>query len=159
MKLTRLVEVSAHEAVDGEDAEVLALGIDDGDGVEAGDGGAGEGAVEGLCGIAEELNLHDVLDAANAGDGMALDDLGGASPLVEDDDGIEGEIDGEHGLRCLWGGERWAGLEEALQTGGRGMGLGARADIGRAVVFLVGPDSRYVTGITLPLDGGQANFG
>jgi NAD(P)-dependent dehydrogenase (short-subunit alcohol dehydrogenase family) len=32
-------------------------------------------------------------------------------------------------------------------------------DIGRAVVFLVGPDSRYVTGITLPLDGGQANFG
>jgi NAD(P)-dependent dehydrogenase (short-subunit alcohol dehydrogenase family) len=33
------------------------------------------------------------------------------------------------------------------------------ADIGRAVVFLVGPDSRYVTGVTLPLDGGQANFG
>jgi NAD(P)-dependent dehydrogenase (short-subunit alcohol dehydrogenase family) len=32
-------------------------------------------------------------------------------------------------------------------------------DIGRAVVFLCGPDSRYVTGITLPLDGGQANFG
>ncbi len=32
-------------------------------------------------------------------------------------------------------------------------------DIGRAVVFLVGPDSRYVTGVTLPLDGGQANFG
>jgi NAD(P)-dependent dehydrogenase (short-subunit alcohol dehydrogenase family) len=32
-------------------------------------------------------------------------------------------------------------------------------DIGRAVVFLVGPDSRYVTGVTLPLDGGQAYFG
>jgi len=32
-------------------------------------------------------------------------------------------------------------------------------DIGRAVVFLCGPDSRYVTGVTLPLDGGQANFG
>jgi NAD(P)-dependent dehydrogenase (short-subunit alcohol dehydrogenase family) len=32
-------------------------------------------------------------------------------------------------------------------------------DIGRAVVFLVGPDARYVTGVTLPLDGGQANFG
>ena len=31
-------------------------------------------------------------------------------------------------------------------------------DIGRAVVMLVGPDSRYVTGITLPLDGGQARF-
>jgi NAD(P)-dependent dehydrogenase (short-subunit alcohol dehydrogenase family) len=32
-------------------------------------------------------------------------------------------------------------------------------DIGRAVVFLCGPDSRYVTGVTIPLDGGQANFG
>ena len=32
-------------------------------------------------------------------------------------------------------------------------------DIGRAVVFLCGPDSRYVNGVTLPLDGGQANFG
>ncbi len=32
-------------------------------------------------------------------------------------------------------------------------------DIGRAVVFLVGPDARYVTGLTLPVDGGQANFG
>ena len=32
-------------------------------------------------------------------------------------------------------------------------------DIGRAVVFLVGPDARYVTALTLPLDGGQAFFG
>jgi NAD(P)-dependent dehydrogenase (short-subunit alcohol dehydrogenase family) len=32
-------------------------------------------------------------------------------------------------------------------------------DIGRAVVFLVGPDSRYVTALTLPLDGGQGYFG
>ncbi len=32
-------------------------------------------------------------------------------------------------------------------------------DIGRAVVFLVGPNARYVTGVTLPVDGGQANFG
>lgn len=32
-------------------------------------------------------------------------------------------------------------------------------DIGRAVVFMVGPDGRYVTGVTLPVDGGQANFG
>lgn len=33
------------------------------------------------------------------------------------------------------------------------------ADIGRAVVALVGPDLRYLTGATLPLDGGQAFFG
>jgi len=32
-------------------------------------------------------------------------------------------------------------------------------DIGRAVVFLVGPDAAYVTGLTMPLDGGQAYFG
>jgi NAD(P)-dependent dehydrogenase (short-subunit alcohol dehydrogenase family) len=31
-------------------------------------------------------------------------------------------------------------------------------DIGRAVVFLVGPDAGYVTGLTMPLDGGQAYF-
>ena len=29
-------------------------------------------------------------------------------------------------------------------------------DIGRAVVFLVGPDSGYITGATIPLDGGQS---
>jgi NAD(P)-dependent dehydrogenase (short-subunit alcohol dehydrogenase family) len=29
-------------------------------------------------------------------------------------------------------------------------------DIGRAVVFLVGPDARYLTGATIPLDGGSA---
>jgi NAD(P)-dependent dehydrogenase (short-subunit alcohol dehydrogenase family) len=32
-------------------------------------------------------------------------------------------------------------------------------DIGRAVVFLVGPDAGYVTALTMPLDGGQAFFG
>lgn len=32
-------------------------------------------------------------------------------------------------------------------------------DIGRAVVALVGPDLRYLTGATVPLDGGQAHFG
>lgn len=32
-------------------------------------------------------------------------------------------------------------------------------DIGRAVVALVGPDMRYLTGATVPLDGGQAFFG
>ena len=33
------------------------------------------------------------------------------------------------------------------------------ADIGRAVVALVGSDLGYLTGATLPLDGGQAFFG
>ena len=33
------------------------------------------------------------------------------------------------------------------------------ADIGRAVVALVGEDLRYLTGATIPLDGGQAYFG
>ena len=32
-------------------------------------------------------------------------------------------------------------------------------DIGRAVATLVGPNLQYLTGATLPLDGGQANFG
>jgi NAD(P)-dependent dehydrogenase (short-subunit alcohol dehydrogenase family) len=32
-------------------------------------------------------------------------------------------------------------------------------DIGRAVVALVGPEMSYLTGATLPLDGGQAYFG
>ncbi|MFE7624977.1 SDR family NAD(P)-dependent oxidoreductase [Streptomyces sp. NPDC057509] len=32
-------------------------------------------------------------------------------------------------------------------------------DIGRAVAMLCGPDARYLTGATIPLDGGQANFG
>ena len=32
------------------------------------------------------------------------------------------------------------------------------ADIGRAVVALVGPDLGYLTGATIPLDGGQATF-
>ncbi len=31
-------------------------------------------------------------------------------------------------------------------------------DIGRAVVSLCGPDMSYLTGATIPLDGGQANF-
>lgn len=32
-------------------------------------------------------------------------------------------------------------------------------DIGRVVVFVAGEDARYITGATLPLDGGMANFG
>ena len=31
-------------------------------------------------------------------------------------------------------------------------------DIGRAVVQIVGPDTRYLTGATIPLDGGQGHF-
>ena len=31
-------------------------------------------------------------------------------------------------------------------------------DIGRAIVALCGPDMDYLTGATIPLDGGQANF-
>jgi NAD(P)-dependent dehydrogenase (short-subunit alcohol dehydrogenase family) len=33
------------------------------------------------------------------------------------------------------------------------------SDIGRAVAALVGPGMSYVTGATLPVDGGQAYFG
>jgi len=32
-------------------------------------------------------------------------------------------------------------------------------DIGRAIAVLVGEDMRYLTGATIPLDGGQAFFG
>ena len=32
-------------------------------------------------------------------------------------------------------------------------------DIGRAVVALLSPDMRYLTGAVIPLDGGQAHFG
>src|SRR5699024_3710167 len=31
-------------------------------------------------------------------------------------------------------------------------------DIGRAVVMLLGPDARYLTGATIPVDGGQGHF-
>ncbi|CAM2804668.1 SDR family NAD(P)-dependent oxidoreductase [Prescottella defluvii] len=34
----------------------------------------------------------------------------------------------------------------------------AETDIGNAVAFLVGPDAAYLTGATIPLDGGQARW-
>lgn len=38
-------------------------------------------------------------------------------------------------------------------------GFGSPADIGNAVVFLASPAARYITGVTLPVDGGAAvNF-
>ncbi|MNF11605.1 3-oxoacyl-[acyl-carrier-protein] reductase FabG [compost metagenome] len=33
------------------------------------------------------------------------------------------------------------------------------ADIGRTVAFLVSDNARYLTGATIPLDGGQAYWG
>ncbi|HEV8296710.1 MAG TPA: SDR family oxidoreductase [Acidimicrobiales bacterium] len=35
----------------------------------------------------------------------------------------------------------------------------AEVDIGRAVVFLVGPDAAYITGATIPVDGGNSFVG
>lgn len=47
--------------------------------------------------------------------------------------------------------ERAAAWEATVPLGRVG---DPEADIGRAVVFLVGPDAAYLTGATLPLDGG-----
>lgn len=48
--------------------------------------------------------------------------------------------------------------EEFLETVPLGRVGDCHDDIGRAVVMLVGPDARYLTGATIPLDGGQARF-
>jgi len=60
--------------------------------------------------------------------------------------------------------ERWIGANpnearEFFKTIPLGRIGDCEADIGRAVVALVGPDMRYLTGATIPLDGGQAYFG
>ena len=52
-----------------------------------------------------------------------------------------------------------AGSEAVLSTIPLGRIGDPELDIGRAVVFLVGPDARYITALTLPLDGGQGYFG
>ena len=60
--------------------------------------------------------------------------------------------------------ERWVevdpdGSRAMLSTIPLGRIGDPESDIGRTVLFLVGPDSAYVTGVTLPLDGGQGYFG
>lgn len=47
---------------------------------------------------------------------------------------------------------------EFLQTVPLGYVGDCEEDIGRAVTMLVGPDARYLTGATIPLDGGQSHF-
>jgi NAD(P)-dependent dehydrogenase (short-subunit alcohol dehydrogenase family) len=49
--------------------------------------------------------------------------------------------------------ERAAATEAQIPLGRFG---DPETHIGRAVVFLAGPDSRYLTGATRPLDGGSA---
>jgi meso-butanediol dehydrogenase/(S,S)-butanediol dehydrogenase/diacetyl reductase len=49
--------------------------------------------------------------------------------------------------------ERAAALTASIPMGRLG---DCEADIGRAIVFLVGPDAGYLTGATLPLDGGTS---
>jgi len=86
-----------------------------------------------------------------------------------------------HAAACEWGRDRIrvntimplamsAALDEAIKKNPQwGRALAASVplgyigdcelDIGRVVVFLAGEDSRYITGATIPLDGGMANFG
>lgn len=60
--------------------------------------------------------------------------------------------------------KRWMGANpEEAEAFFRTIPLGRvgrlEEDIGRAVVSLCSPDMAYLTGATIPLDGGQANFG
>lgn len=77
-------------------------------------------------------------------------------------DGIRANAIAPHALSP--GLQRWmeANPEEAdefVQTIPLGYVGDCEQDIGRAVVMLAGQDARYLTGATIPLDGGQANFG
>ena len=63
--------------------------------------------------------------------------------------GLEG---GHRGVELL-GGEPG---EESDQR--EGDPLDPETDIGRVVVFLCGPDAGYLTGITIPIDGGAAHL-
>jgi NAD(P)-dependent dehydrogenase (short-subunit alcohol dehydrogenase family) len=56
--------------------------------------------------------------------------------------------------------ERFPEEAEAFKAGIPLRRIGdAESDIGRAVVFLVGDDAGYLTGATIPLDGGQSRWG
>lgn len=48
--------------------------------------------------------------------------------------------------------------EEFLGTVPLGYIGDCEQDIGKAVVMLLGPEARYLTGATIPLDGGQGHF-
>lgn len=77
-------------------------------------------------------------------------------------DGIRANSIAPHALSP--GMRRWmdanpAEAEEFRRTIPLGYVGDCEQDIGRAVVMLAGPDARYLTGATIPLDGGQANFG
>jgi len=77
-------------------------------------------------------------------------------------DGIRANSIAPHALSP--GLDRWmranpAEAEEFRATIPLGYVGDCERDIGRAVVMLAGPDARYLTGATLPLDGGQAYFG
>jgi NAD(P)-dependent dehydrogenase (short-subunit alcohol dehydrogenase family) len=58
-----------------------------------------------------------------------------------------------------WSEARPAEAEEFFKTIPLGHVGDCEMDIGRAVVALLGPELRYLTGATIPLDGGQAYFG
>ena len=47
-------------------------------------------------------------------------------------------------------------VEDFLDTVPLGRVGDCEEDVGRVVVFLCGPDAAYITGHTLPIDGGQA---
>lgn len=59
---------------------------------------------------------------------------------------------------AAWAGANPEEAAEFVKTIPMGRIGDCEQDIGRAVVALVGPDLRYLTGATLPLDGGQATF-
>jgi NAD(P)-dependent dehydrogenase (short-subunit alcohol dehydrogenase family) len=56
----------------------------------------------------------------------------------------------------LWGEKDPEGYERVRSGIPLGRFGDSEADIGRAVVFLAGPDGRYITGISMLIDGGQA---
>lgn len=77
-------------------------------------------------------------------------------------DGIRANCIAPHALSPAL--KRWTERNpDEAETFNRTIPLGyigdCERDIGRAVALLVGPGMRYLTGATVPLDGGQAYFG